>query len=279
VATDRQRKDGMCWRDKDELYNGGRAFKLACRDSRGVMVTIIADNYYGYCKKEVKTQISFAANLFGLCEEEHAGGAIAFPTYVLGQEFYADRTVQFRRVAFDQAMALLGDTVELKQEGYAVDRRYPSILYVPEDTYFNVPDGYLRWSRNGSPQQLTLCAGNVYVLPSGYKIKLEKQQGGAAWRLVGSQAWGTLCHKPCTVSGGGKSEISKSIAGVLLRGPVFVRDYQGDMDAAAEVLKRDYSGVMRKQAPDARTPDSESRTVARLGDQAADTVRGLHRRA
>ena len=52
------------------------------------MVTIIADNYFGYCKKEVKTQISFAANLFGSCEEEHAGGAIAFPTYVLGQDFY-----------------------------------------------------------------------------------------------------------------------------------------------------------------------------------------------
>ena len=65
-------------RDEDELYNGGAAFKITCRDERGVMVTIIADNYYGYCKKEVKTQISFAANLFGLCEEEHAGGAIAF---------------------------------------------------------------------------------------------------------------------------------------------------------------------------------------------------------
>jgi hypothetical protein len=47
----------------------------------------------------------------------------------------------------------------------------------------------------------------------------------AAWRLVGSVAHGTLCHKPCTVSGGGKSEISKSISNVLLQGPVFVRDY------------------------------------------------------
>ena len=46
------------------------------------MVTILADNYYGYCKKEVKTQISFAANLYGLCEEEHSGGAIAFASYV-----------------------------------------------------------------------------------------------------------------------------------------------------------------------------------------------------
>ena len=92
-ATERQRADGMCWRGPDEEYNDGRHFKLVCRDHRGVMVTIIADNYYGYCKKEVKTQISFAANLYGLCEEEHAGGAIAFPAYVLGQQFYAGRTV------------------------------------------------------------------------------------------------------------------------------------------------------------------------------------------
>ena len=69
----------------DERYNGGEAFKITCRDARGVIVTIIADNYYGYCKKEVKTQISYAANLFGLAEEEHAGGAIAFPAYVLAR--------------------------------------------------------------------------------------------------------------------------------------------------------------------------------------------------
>ena len=30
-ATERQRRDGMSWRDPDELYNGGGAFKLACR--------------------------------------------------------------------------------------------------------------------------------------------------------------------------------------------------------------------------------------------------------
>jgi hypothetical protein len=92
-ATERQRRDGMCWSDPDEPYNGGGAFKVACRDERGVMVTIIADNYYGYCKKEVKTQISYAANLYGLCEEEHAGGAIAFATYVLGQDFRAANAV------------------------------------------------------------------------------------------------------------------------------------------------------------------------------------------
>ena len=89
--------------DEDELYNSGRAFKITCRDERGVIVTILADNYYGYCKKEVKTQISFAANLFGLCEEEHAGGAIAYPAYILGQDFYADRTVSLKKAHFEDA--------------------------------------------------------------------------------------------------------------------------------------------------------------------------------
>ena len=106
AATERQRRDGMCWREEAEAYNGGNAFKLTCRDSRGVIVTIIADNYYGYCKKEVKTQISYAANLFGLCEEEHAGGAIAFPGYVLGKQFYAGRTVLTKKVTFEEAMQL-----------------------------------------------------------------------------------------------------------------------------------------------------------------------------
>ena len=88
-ATERQRRDGMCWRDEWEFYNEGNAFKLTCRDETGLIVTIIADNYFGYCKKEVKTQISFAANLYGSCEEEHAGGALVFPSYDLARNLAA----------------------------------------------------------------------------------------------------------------------------------------------------------------------------------------------
>ena len=44
---------------ESELYNDGSAFKLTCRDKSGIIFTLIADNYYGYCK-EVKTQISYA---------------------------------------------------------------------------------------------------------------------------------------------------------------------------------------------------------------------------
>jgi hypothetical protein len=42
-ATERQRRDGMCWESEDEPYNDGNAFKICCRDHRGVMVTVIAD--------------------------------------------------------------------------------------------------------------------------------------------------------------------------------------------------------------------------------------------
>jgi len=253
AATDRQRRDCMCWQEPEELYNNGGSFKIACRDKRGVMVTIIADNYYGYCKKEVKTQISYSANLFGLCEEEHAGGAIAFPAYVLGMQFYAGRTVLTKKVTFRQAMVWLGDRVEIKPEGYAVDRAYHDIIYVPENAEFRVLDGTVKWLREtGDWFTLTLRADETYVLPWGTKIRLEKQTGGTAWRLVASRADGVLCHKPCTVSGGGKSEISKSIGSIMLKGPVFVTDYAREIDHVERILKVDFSNVYKVRPPGER---------------------------
>ena len=53
-ATERQKKDGMYWKDANEFYNDGSAFKITCRDDRGVVITLIADNFYGYTKKEIK---------------------------------------------------------------------------------------------------------------------------------------------------------------------------------------------------------------------------------
>ena len=252
-ATERQIRDGMCWTSESEPYNNGTPFKITCRDSRGVMVTIIADNYYGYCKKEVKTQISFSANLFGLCEEEHAGGALAFATYVIGQDFYADRTVSLRMVPFDAAMQTLDSMVERRPEGYAVDRRFKDIYYLPENAEFHVQQGAISWPHRGGVSTLPLRARELYFLPNGYRVRLDKQQSGTQWRLVGARPRGTLCHKPCTVSGGGKSEISKSIAGAILKGPVFVRDYHLDMDQVAEILRMDFSAIYRNRPADERS--------------------------
>ncbi len=252
-ATERQRRDGMCWSSPDELYNNGQAFKVTCRDERGVMVTVIADNYFGYCKKEVKTQISFSANLFGLAEEEHSGGAVAFPSYILGQDFSSDRYPIPTNRTFADVVRLLSSRINVKPQGYALDRRFPTIVYVPEDARFSVREASIVWHRNGISQSIKLLADQVYILPSGYKLRLERQIGGTTWRLVGSIAEGTLCHKPCTVSGGGKSEISKSIGNAMLQGPVFVRDFAGEIDEAEKIIKRDYSNCLRVPQPSART--------------------------
>jgi hypothetical protein len=252
-ATDRQRRDGMCWTTEDEPYNGGNAFKICCRDHHGVMVTIIADNYYGYCKKEVKTQISFAANLYGMCEEEHAGGAIAFATYVLADDFDAARTVSLKKAYFEDAMRLLGDAVERKLEGYAVDRQHPDIYYVPENSLFHLRPGFVEWTSSGVKQTVPIRRGASYILPSGFRIRLGKLFAGSPWQLIGSRPRGTLCHKPCTVSGGGKSEISKSLKNALLSGPVFVRDYQADMDRVAEIVRKDFSTIYKSRRDASRT--------------------------
>ena len=267
-ATARQRRDGACWRDEAELYNNGQAFKLTCRDESGVIVTIIADNYFGYCKKEVKTQISYSANLFGLCEEEHAGGALVFPSYDLGEEFAGNVHVRPMQHSFEEMISLYGEAMESKPEGFAVDKRYPDIIYVPEDARFDLHRQRVSWPRPNGTRSITLLPDNTYVRPSGYKVHMEKPPGNRAWRLIGTVAEGVFCHKPCTVSGGGKSEISKPITDAIIQGPVFVADFKKDFDRVHDLIERDYSGRFKdKQRADQRpilSPDRSLGSVIKL---------------
>ncbi len=83
-----------------------------------------------------------------------------------------------------------------------------------------------------SKYTLTRCfAQHTYVLPNGYKVEMvkkgdnsvfrAKKAGTSAanqytkWHLKGTVAEGSFLHKPATVSGGGKSEISKRIEVML----------------------------------------------------------------
>jgi hypothetical protein len=211
-------------------------------------VTVIADNYFGYCKKEVKTQISYAANLFGLCEEEHAGGALVFSSYDLGEEFSGDVHVKRMGHSFAEVTSLYSHLMDLKPEGYGVDKKYPDILYVPEDARFDLHKQTVSWPGGETERAIRLLPEKTYVRPSGYKVRMEKPGGNRSWRLVGTAAEGTLCHKPCTVSGGGKSEISKSITDAVLTGPVFVAAFKKDFDQVAELIGRDYSGRFNNPA-------------------------------
>jgi hypothetical protein len=247
-ATERQRRDGICWKSEDELYNDGMAFKITCRDERGVIVTIIADNYFGYCKKEVKTQIGYSANLFGLCEEEHAGGALVYPSYDLGDIFYGDAHVQNRGHNFEEVKEKAASFMDVQPEGYGIDKRHPDILYVSEKVHFDLHEQRVSWPTEDGERSLKLLPGKTYVRPSGYKVRMEKPPGKRAWRLVGTGAEPTLCHKPCTVSGGGKSEISKPITDAIIQGPVFSADFKRDFDEVEVLINRDYADRFRDKS-------------------------------
>lgn len=251
-ATERQRRDGMCWKEEDEFYNDGGAYKITCRDESGVIVTLIADNYFGYCKKEVKTQISFAANLMGRAEEEHAGGALAFTSYDLGDDFIMHVRMEKFNHTFAETVERIGDLMELQPEGHGIDKAYPDLLYVPENARFNLHRQTVTWPHGDGTRTIRLLPRKVYVRPSGYKVRMARFPGQNAWRLIGTVAEGTFCHKPSTVSGGGKSEISKSITDAILHGPVVTANIDEDMDQVEAILKRSYDDRFRPEYRDDR---------------------------
>jgi phosphoenolpyruvate carboxykinase (diphosphate) len=247
-ATARQKRDGMCWKEENEKYNNGVAFKLTCRDKSGVIVTLIADNYYGYCKKEVKTQISYAANLYGNVEEEHAGGAIAFNSYSFGDEFIAD-PLRGNGRTFVDVIEDYSAWMDVKPEGYAIDKNFPDLIYIPTASRASVRRQQVWWTtKDGKEQAIPFTPGKIYMSPSGFKIRMEKHPGAPSWRIIGTRGEGTVCHKPCTVSGGGKSEISKSLVDYMLYGPLFVADVEKDLDIAEQIFKKDYSKRWRPES-------------------------------
>ncbi len=265
-ATKRQRKDGMCWKDENEFYNDGRAFKLTCRDDRGVVVTLIADNYYGYSKKEIKTQISYSANLYGLVEEEHAGGAIAYARRIMGDTVNGkdySRSYGLNHT-FEDVKTLLANNIEVKPENYAVDKTYSNVVYIPEHAYFNINKNSITWDYNGKEQKLTLSPFKTYVHPSGNKLRLEKHPSINLWRMIETFPEGIFCHKPCTVSGGGKSEISKSMQNAITYSTFNIHDIEADFKKADEIIEFDYSTrwkINDPNRPKSRSFLSEKRTL------------------
>ena len=240
-ATERQREDGMCWKKDDELYNDGGAFKIVCRDMDGVIVTIIADNYFGYSKKEIKSQISFSANLFGGAEEEHSGGALAFPRFNLGNYYLPKVEDDMTSHTFTRLCKQLEGGITIKDEGYALDNNYSDIIYIPEDAHIDMQQQSISWSKGGNNQQIKLLVKHTYIYPSGFKVHMQKHPQAPSWRLIGTLGEGTFCHKPSTVSGGGKSEISKSIQDSMISGPVFIGDFEDNMNQVEAIFNYDYS--------------------------------------
>ncbi|HBN06102.1 MAG TPA: hypothetical protein DD434_10010, partial [Bacteroidales bacterium] len=238
-ATLRQKRDGMCWEKEDELYNDGQSFKLTIRTEEGIIVTVIADNYFGYSKKEIKTMISYSSNLYGNTEEEHAGGALVFPAYNQG-DYYLAKPSKIK-YSFQNTIDSLTDKIEVFPSGYGIDKEYKNIYYLPENVEFNVSTQSITWEKDHKNQKLKLLPNNIYILPNGSKFRMEKYIGAANYRLIEVYGDGTFCHKPCTVSGGGKSEISKSILDAIISSPFFINDFDNDFKKIEEIFNYDYS--------------------------------------
>jgi hypothetical protein len=246
-ATERQKRDGMCWEKESELYNDGSAFKLTMRTDEGVIVTVIADNYFGYSKKEVKTFISYAANLLGNAEEEHAGGALIFPSYNQG-EGQITKPESFT-TSLDAVSKLFPEIIDIKPEGYGVDRNYPDIIYVPELCRFDINKQTISWTKKKQEYSIKLLPKHTYILPNGQKYSMEKAVGTLNYRLVETNSEGVFIHKPCTVSGGGKSEISKSISDSIISGSFFIKDFESDFKMVDEIINYNYSNRFKDSSP------------------------------
>ncbi len=279
-ATARQRDESMCWQQEDELYNDGKAFKITARDEQGVIITILGDNYFGYSKKEVKTQLSYAANMYGRSEEEHAGGALVFTRYNHGEDFGVDPRTRTLEWTFDDVLKLYSDRLDIQPEGHAIDKNHPKLIYVPEDLRMELDQQQVKWTRFGKEQQIKLQPGKVYMHPAGYKISMEKHPKAPEWRLIGTEPEGTLCHKPYTVSGGGKSEISKSIQDTVIYQSAYVDNIREDMKAVDIIFRRDYSRVLRSGEIDSSAvildPSVSLGSVIRLLTPSEDVYTDTH---
>jgi len=185
TATERQRRDGMCWKKADELYNDGGAFKITARDASGVVVTLISDNYFGYCKKEVKTQIS-SPRISSAVPRRARRRRDRFSELRPRRRFSAQHESPDVKHTFADALALLGERAELQPGGWARDKQFDTVRYVPPEARFDLRTQLIAWhDPAGVEQTLKLLPGYIYILPSGYKVEMANPKRAATGHLRG----------------------------------------------------------------------------------------------
>lgn len=247
-ATNRQKKDGMCWEHEDELYHDGKPFKIMARDGRKVIVSIVADSYNGYGKKEIKTQMSYVANMMGACEEEHSGGTLVFRRKDIGDEWTYTNSFNEQTYSYDDAIKRCNRFLE-KKEGYYIDKNFNNVVFLPEDAKFCLPKLTISWDRDNKHHELPLELEHVYILPSGDRIHIERPDiKGGRWKMINTQPDGIFCYKPATVSGGGKSEIAKPIDEFISTGPTLVCNFKNDIKIVKEICSKNYSARFKDEA-------------------------------
>ena len=162
----------MCWKDPAEFYNDGQAFKLCARDASEPSLRSLGTTN-GYCKK-VKTQISFAANLFGLAEEGARRRGAVFPRYDLAGEYDGRAQLQDFPHRIAEVRTLFADDLSFAPRDTRWTRNIPTIICVPETARFALETQTITWESGGEIRTIKLLLDHHYLLPSGFAIHLEK---------------------------------------------------------------------------------------------------------
>ncbi|MEZ5301403.1 MAG: hypothetical protein R3F11_12250 [Verrucomicrobiales bacterium] len=157
---------------EDEIYNDGGAFKVTCRDRLGFVVTLIADNYYGYCRRGQNPD-----QLRGRPLWQRRGGtqpaAIAFPSFDLGEDFSAFR-IPARRGPHVRRGGALRRPHGPATGGLRHRQEIPRCLLRPRG-HADRPAQSVSWKNEGGDQSIALQPGRTFVLPSGYKVEMVKK--------------------------------------------------------------------------------------------------------
>ena len=132
----------------------------------------------------------------------------------------------------------------LQPEGHALDREQPHVVLVPANPRYSLRTmtRVLAGHRRRAPLD---PAARRPQLPQPERLPGPRSPSSPTTGRRGASSArcpiATSCHKPATVSGGGKSEISKAITDAFIFGSEFVADFDRDMDSVAAILDRDYS--------------------------------------
>src|SRR5665811_243335 len=89
---------------------------------------------------------------------------------------------------------------------------------------------------------IPLTAGHVYISPNGYRVYSKPREADKTqWHLLGISPIATQCHKPATVSGGGKSEISKSLLDAFVFANAWTANFDTDIETVADLIAADFA--------------------------------------
>jgi len=151
-------------RMRNELYNDGKPFKITCRTLDGVMAPSWPTTIRVQQKRDKDADQLFCEPVRH-AEEEHAGGALAFPSYRPGLAVQVRPAIIEEGYTFDEALKTLG------RFGHAVRRRLcdrqevPEHPYVPQDVQIDLPTLSVTWTKDGKPQRIKLLPDKIYILP------------------------------------------------------------------------------------------------------------------